>query len=515
MKITLHASLLLLTAWGLGLPAGSFAQGHFVWAKQIGQSTTYIDILNFENAQIHCSGHFSGTQVIGNLVFNSTAGAAFRSKLDYTNGSLDDVNQNPVSGFRAKPGEFIQFAQSNSTFTFRKVNTGNQVLWSHQFTNPGGAMNIVDLAVDKDGNIFTIGFISGSQIKYDNISLNGAHNGIYVMKFDSYGYFIWHKKVSTSGSGISVDFFSNGDALAVCESNEDISMSRIGQGANLVWTKTIAHTDALDGIKAVRTLNDNFYVGGRFINTIQAGPSQGLVSTGNYDCFLAKYNANGELTWAKSYGGKGEDVLNDFVVDVDENVYCAGQFDNEATFGNLPLSDGQNNFSGTPAYVCKVAANGSFVEASTITAGFSAGNVSSFNRIALDPFGNVYLAGRTRGVTNFGNNVSIGQGISLLEEYSFVCKYGSGMVSGSDEQEMPTGHLTLAPNPSDGYFTIAAPESAELDASCMLEIFNLNGQRVLQQEYTPEVYSELHAGLYFVRILGKDRVAYMGKLMIR
>lgn len=91
---------------------------------------------------------------------------------------------------------------------------------------------------------------------------------------------------------------------------EDIFLSKMNAKGEHLWVKQIAGT----GIDQVHHLkldpSGNIYLVGSFQGTIDMDPGPGtsnLISNGSNDVFLAKYDVNGSLLWAKSFGSSDDD----------------------------------------------------------------------------------------------------------------------------------------------------------------------------------------------------------------
>ncbi|MBI3656974.1 MAG: SBBP repeat-containing protein [Acidobacteria bacterium] len=61
-------------------------------------------------------------------------------------------------------------------------------------------------------------------------------------------------------------------------------------------------------------------------------------SSGREDIFLAKYDAAGNVLWARRAGGSDDDLANGVAVDGSGNAYVTGFFDGTATFGTTTLT---------------------------------------------------------------------------------------------------------------------------------------------------------------------------------
>ncbi len=74
--------------------------------------------------------------------------------------------------------------------------------------------------------------------------------------------------------------------------------------------------------------NGNQYVSGTFKNTVDFGGGVTITSNGNADAFVAKFDSNGTIVWANSFGGDGynTDYTDAIAVDDDGNVITASNF---------------------------------------------------------------------------------------------------------------------------------------------------------------------------------------------
>lgn len=495
------------------------AQGKFIWAKQIGQATTFVDWLSYDKGILSLYGQFSGTQVIGGNAMNSATGGTFALHLADNTGQLEAIRQNPITGFPLRNTTFLQFLQVSNSYTLRKVDATGKPLWSKQMSITGGVIEITDIVEDPiTGSLFTIGTIRGTQLRYDNKIHNlGSTTGLYALKFDQFGNIVWNHLLAPglANSAIGIEVYTNSDVVAVYESNEDIIIHRINQAPGTVWRSVVTHSAALDGIRAVVTSADNLYIGGRFEGRIGVGPRHPLQSNGGYDCFMAKLDGKGQTTWAIGFGGTMEETLNDFEVDDKENIQCVGQFQKRAVFGLRTITDNQADAASRSAFVSKLNAKGVFDEVqAVIPTLMPGGSTSSFTRIAMDPLGNTYIVGRARGLLTMGNGVTIGQNGSI-EEYTFVCKFGPIATSSTKDQVRAATPVSISPNPSDGHFTLQLPENAVVDRSAMVDVFTSTGQLVSHMPYEQGMAFDLSSGLYFIRVQLRDGSVFRGKAVVR
>nr|MBA3705236.1 hypothetical protein [Bacteroidota bacterium] len=98
---------------------------------------------------------------------------------------------------------------------------------------------------------------------------------------------------------------SFGNARVTCAGNHDIYLAKYGPDGSFKWVRTAggvsgdyAHAMDCDGA-------GNIYITGEIERTVKFG-SVTLTGNGSNDVFVAKYNTNGDLIWAKKLGGSNK-----------------------------------------------------------------------------------------------------------------------------------------------------------------------------------------------------------------
>ena len=219
----------------------------------------------------------------------------------------------------------------------------------------------------------------------------------------------WVARHSDAQSGFTKAHFDNrrchrgiaalGMFVAVCL----VSGTALGQ--NLRWAKQAGGADddygygiAIDGL-------GNTYVTGSFFGTATFGLGEAnetvMSSPGNFDIFVAKYNASGALVWAKQAGGGGSSAEGfSIAVDGSGNSYVTGSFDGTVTFG--PGEANQTSLAAAGIYdtlVAKYDSSGALVWAKR--AG-GVGSAADGFGIAVDGSGNSYITGSFDATAIFG-----------------------------------------------------------------------------------------------------------------
>ncbi|MFI5203844.1 MAG: T9SS type A sorting domain-containing protein [Flavobacteriales bacterium] len=199
-----------------------------------------------------------------------------------------------------------------------------------------------------------------------------------------------------------------------------ITMAVTAQVPAWQWAKT-ANGTYHDEANAVATdANGNVLVAGYFgSDSITFGPYtlHNVGSFGNPDMFLVKYDAAGNILWAKSAGGIANDRATSVVVDAFGNVLVAGYFHSSSiTFGSFTLT----NPNQPDMFIVKYDAGGNVIWAKS-QGGFWEDKALA---VCTDSLGNVFVAG-----TFFSDAILFGSytvyNFSTSGADMFIVKYDS------------------------------------------------------------------------------------------
>ena len=197
-----------------------------------------------------------------------------------------------------------------------------------------------------------------------------------------------------SGSDYQIKVSSVNNPSLADLSNSNFTLSNTNAG--LIWAKQLG-TSNWDGAYGITTDGSgNIYVTGDTWGNL------GGNNTGLKDAWVAKYLADGSLSWVQQLGTSTEDFSNEVAVDSLGNVYITG-----FTGGNL---DG-TSAGGVDAFLAKYTNSGTLVWKKQLgTSGYD-----EANDLAIDSSGNIYLSGVTDGSLG---GTSAGSGDGWLAKYN-------------------------------------------------------------------------------------------------
>jgi gliding motility-associated-like protein len=394
----------------------SNAQG-WIWAQKVGanKSDKVTSIKTDSAGYIYTAGYFSNQVLLGTnlLTLNYTANVQskeiFIAKYDSTgycywaksggeyfddrvSGMDADENGNTVAtgtfwetGGIDIGGNIISgsgFGYGDQCFIVKHDKNG-VYQWGTFVCSDGGDDQGLDVAMDKKGNSYVVGFMGGDKLFCggNSVTVNGCGGGYQVhpywlAKINANGVFQWAKTFGNLPFDTSHGKYIERD-IAVC-------------------------VDDTGGV----------YVTGGFDHTRPFG-NISLSSIGKYDIFTLKYDTSGNFLWATSGGSRKDDWGQGITHDKQGHVYITGEHRDSLLYDTVIVK----NYNARDVYVLKLDdQTGKPIWGAR--AGSNLGGERG-NDIYADNKCNVYVAGDVNGVAKFGDNLSTVGGKSVQ---AFVAK---------------------------------------------------------------------------------------------
>lgn len=293
------------------------------------------------------------------------------------------------------------------------------------------------IAIDRSGNIYVTGDFRSSTITFGSTILtNAGLEDIFIVKYDPAGNVIWAKSVGGTNkeicNSIITDsigniyltgyFASSSISFGTTQLNNillrDLFIAKLDENGNEIWAKSIGGANNEEGNDLAMDGAGNIYVTGTYIGIATFGTTT-LTSVGNIDIFTVKHDISGNVVWAKSAGGIGDDYSTN--IDSDENgtTYLTGYYASPTmTFGTTILT----NSGVTNIFTGKYDQNGNAIWAKSIGGTIADSGAS----IVLDGNNNFYLTGNfSSPVINFGPITLTNGGVGISPYDIYVAKLDS------------------------------------------------------------------------------------------
>ncbi|HXC05767.1 MAG TPA: SBBP repeat-containing protein [Bacteroidia bacterium] len=408
-----------------------------------------------------------------------------------------------------------------------KYNSSGTVIWAKGF---GGNLDDVSegIAVDANGNSYITGYFGSVGFSFGTKPVsNAGTNNAFITKLDSSGTVLWANSAGGTNddraNGIALDasgntwitgYFSSASASFGTVSltntgSDDCFLAKYDASGAISWAKGTVGASNEIGYSVTADASGNAYVAGAFNGSSMTAGTTTLNNQGNDDAFALKYNASGTLQWAKAAGGTLNDIGDAIAVDASGDVYVAGYFASPSlVFGTTTL----NNIGTNNMFITKYDGSGNVLWAE------KAGGSSDdrINCMHLDADGNAYVGGFFSTPTiNLGTNVFTNAGNSGTQDM-YVAKLVSGN-TGILENTMPSTVLKAFPNPTTGLFELAFTHSINPVATVIL--MDMQGREVYREKRDfNQAGSRLDLssrpdGLYYV-VVDDGTVLYCSKVML-
>jgi len=467
----------------------------------------------------------------GNVLWAKSAGGA--SDEEGTSVSADaNGNVFVTGGFSGSTIKFGSITLTNSEagagdIFIVKYNAAGNVLWAKKV---GGAANVygndygLSVSADASGNVFVTGYFGsptitfGTYVLTNNTTTNYGYN-IFLAKYDASGNVLWARSAGGTGGddGRSISTDASGNVFLTGTFNSPsitfgsttltgggLYIAKYDANGNVLWAKSA--TGGCYSTSVSADVSGNVFETGYFSNsTITFGSTMLTNPGGGNNLFIVKYDSNGNVLWAKSAVGGINNQGYSVSADVNGNAFVTGNFQSPPiTFDSVTLTPPPANCSYNSSPWCDPMFIVKYDANGNVlcTSSLASGNGSS---VSADHFGNAYIGGW------FAVNPFIVNTDTLPfagTQNIFVGKFSSNnnvLVNEPSKEKS----MSIYPNPSSGIFTV---NLRNCQAGAKVTIHDVLGNCLLEKDCLGETSQEINLscqprGIYFVELLsGEERV---------
>jgi hypothetical protein len=376
-----------------------------------------------------------------------------------------------------------------------KLSPAGAITWSKCY---GGSSDDDGAAIvqTQDGNFY----IAGSTYSTDGdvIGNHGTYSDFWVIKINASGTLTGQKCIGgtdyeeginmtlTSDNGCIVcgrTSSNDGDAIGYHDGS-DMLIAKLSSSLSVDWSKCYGGTET-EECNSVVQLSDGSYAALGYTSTQNNGDITGHHgSQGSDDFWLLKLTSAGAITWAKCFGGSGDDQANGLTKTSDGGfVMCGLTNSMDGNVSGFHVGDYSPD-----VWVIKVNSSGVF-QWQRCCGGST-----------QDESFNVFESGSgTFVVTAFtySNDYDVSGNHGNADGWIFRISGNSSIGSISDDQ-----HISIYPNPAQDNLTIEVPVNSNI------AIINTVGQNMINVISTsPKTMidlSELTSGVYIIAIRSNE-----------
>ncbi len=298
--------------------------------------------------------------------------------------------------------------------------------------------NATTIAADNMGNIYATGYYSSGSITFGTNTITNTDSGtadVFLVKYTSSGSVVWAKGAGGTGydlvQSVATDVAGNVYITGYFQSPSivfdtftltntalaTIFLAKYDTLGNVVWARASSGNYADYAYSVHADANGYVYITGKFGSSSVSFGGYTLNNIGAEDIFISKYDADGNVVWAKGAGGDGTDNATSITTDPAGNVYVCGWFDGiNSQYGGDTLYN--DSIGTTDLFLAKYDTAGNIIWVKTAGGLGDAQAIS----VAIGDSGIVYLAGNYSIDLSFGADTVTNTGIGSTSDI-FLAKF--------------------------------------------------------------------------------------------
>jgi len=211
------------------------------------------------------------------------------------------------------------YAITGSTYSFGaggydvyvvKLDANGNLQWTKTIGGPESEQGY-SIIQTSDGGYAIVGYTS---------SFGAGEEDTYLVKLDAKGNLQWtktiggenweagHSLIQTSDGGYAIA----GGTISFGVGEPDVYVVKLDANGNLQWTRTIGGKDADLGFSLIQTADGGYAIAG---STLSLGARE-------WDVYVVKLDANGNLQWTKTIGAKNEELSIPSLIQTSDGGYA-------------------------------------------------------------------------------------------------------------------------------------------------------------------------------------------------
>ena len=297
-----------------------------------------------------------------------------------------------------------------------KLSATGDVVWAKAFGGPA-TEQALNASVDRDGNLWLVGFFSGSinfgggRLDSANAQdgfvakLNGVDGGhLLSQKLGPAAYAIAHDPLgNTYITGAFGDPFDVGGTHLPSAGSSDVYLVKFNADGHQQFALDFGGLGNESPAGLVVDADGNAVLTGTYSASVNFG-SGTLPDAGSADAFVAKLSPGGNCIWARGLGGAGQDAITSIAADTERGIYVAGYFEQTVNFGGGAVA----SKGGKDVFVLKYDKSGTYQWSAT--AGGPGDDLGA--GLALDRNDEPVVAGNFGAIASFGSVTVVSAGDS-------------------------------------------------------------------------------------------------------
>jgi hypothetical protein len=282
-------------------------------------------------------------------------------------------------------------------------------MWSRAYGGKGQQVGN-GVATDLSGNVLVTGTMESGVDFGGGILASAGGPDLFLAKFDPSGSHIWSQRFGDNdkqeGHSVATDAAGNvfvtgslagtvdfGGGPLASAGNFDVFLAKFDANGTHLWSQRFGDLEGQQGLSVATDAAGNVFVTGQLLGTADFGGGP-LTSSGEEDIFLAKFDPNGAHLWSRRFGDADHQWGTGVATDAAGNSFVTGLLFGSVDFGNGVLTSA----GGADIVIAKFDPNGTCLWSEC----FGDSSSQYGNAVATDPAGDLLLTGEFQGAVDFG-----------------------------------------------------------------------------------------------------------------
>ena len=243
-----------------------------------------------------------------------------------------------------------------------QLDTSANEEWLVQADGNTGVGHICGMRTDNSGNVYTYGNASTTMEYFDET----VRKGVFICKQDGSGKITWLNQFAgiqmnrgSIGNHLNIDTINQyiyftmsiddtleipGKKIHIPADGGSVILLKYDLDGNYVWS--LQEDFGSHQLDVVPDPTGNIILSGTFSQDSISIGTQSLVSEGDDDGFIAKYDEDGNFLWAVRAGGEYMEYVSLISIDVSGNIYISGEYTSEnitVDETDITLEEGEGN----------------------------------------------------------------------------------------------------------------------------------------------------------------------------
>lgn len=431
----------------------------FDWAIQL-QSSSVFGLIDQSKMTLD---HLGNVYVVGKVTMYTTGSPS--TSIDFSSGT--------GSGSLVIPDGRTYIAKYDSDMNF---------IWAK--TNYTGYFEVNDVDISPENELIISGEFQGDtdfDLGADEyIVPSDNQRDAYIAKYNENGDLIWVDytegdlatvtskeievdnlgniyQIGTFGGTTDFDSGVNENILVANDQfPEDRYVRKIDSNGNLVWVKQLPtdspnYFDTYD--MTISPSGDAIYFIGRMKGPFDFNPDpdqSDILDAADQDCFLTKWDTDGNYVWAKAFSSTSFVFLRDIEVQPNGNLALLGTFKDNLEYDPSGQSISEVGITGNNQFIMQIDGSGGFIRVNSFSV--SGNNTAlNINQLALDSAGDIYVEASLKGMLDF----DLSDSTAVASSYKTGSFYNSSIFYAKYDADLNyLWHTRLTENESDDNLSI-------------------------------------------------------------